>query len=149
MALAGVGIQTPEANFRNVIYSEIHDAAVEAVINKMADVAAVGYSEYAHYINLEPSNRSKMRLLWLSPEIPYGPIMFNNRFASNVSTQLLSSFLQMHKESPIAFEAMKSGWSETKDATHFVQIDGSYYTNFKKILGSENEIQNVLRQVMK
>lgn len=149
MAFAGVGIQTPEATFRNVIYSELHDAAVEAVVNKMADIAAVGYTEYANYLSLDPSNRSKMRLLWLSPEIPYGPIMFNNRFSSNVSTQLLSSFLQMHNDNPAAFAAMKSGWSETKDATHFMHINGSYYGDFKKVLGNEKEIQTVLRQVMK
>jgi phosphonate transport system substrate-binding protein len=149
MALAGVGIQSPENTFKNVLYSEIHDAAVEAVVAKMADVAAVGYSEYARFLEADAANKSKMRLLWLSPEIPYGPIMINNRFSSTVSRELLNSFVQMHRENPGAFEAMKSGWSETKDATNFISISGSYYANFKKMLGTENEIQQVLKQVMR
>ncbi|WP_207497153.1 phosphate/phosphite/phosphonate ABC transporter substrate-binding protein [Aridibaculum aurantiacum] len=147
MALAGAGIPSPESTFKYVLYSEIHDAAVDAVLSRMADVAAVGYSEYSRYVQQDASNRSKMRLLWLSPEIPYGPIMFNNKMSAGLNAQLLHSFLNLHKENAAAFEAMKSGWSETKDASFFFTIDGSYYSNFKKLLGSEHDIQKMLKQV--
>lgn len=148
MALSNAGIASPEKVFKSVLYSEIHDAAVEAVLTKMADVAAVGYSQYERYVQMDVSNKNKMRLLWLSPEIPYGPIMFNNRFGSAVGGELLNSFLELHNENRAAFEAMKSGWSETRDATRFIPINKNYYSNFKKVMGDEANMQRVLRQVM-
>ncbi len=149
LALAGVGIQSPEQSFKSVLFSEIHDAAVDAVLNRMADVAGVAYSEYTRYVQEDITNKRKIRVLWLSPEIPYGPILFNNRFGSAVGGELLHSFTALHTENARAFEAIKSGWSETKDATRFITINGYYYTNFKKELGTEKELKQVLKQVMR
>jgi phosphonate transport system substrate-binding protein len=148
MALAHAGLPLPEKLFKSVLYSDIHDAAVQAVLTKMADVAAVGYSQYEKYLQEDVANKSKMRLLWLSPEIPYGPIMFNNRFGTAIGAELLNSFTNLHQENKAAFEVMKSGWSETKDATKFIPINNDYYSNFKRVLGDEANMQRVLKQVM-
>jgi phosphonate transport system substrate-binding protein len=149
LGMAEVGITSPEHSFKSVMYSDIHDAAIHAVADKMADVAAVGYSEYSRFMQQDITNKTKMRLLWLSPEIPFGPIMFNNRFGSAVGGELLRAFLNLHKENPKAFEALKSGWSETKDASNFMSINGSYYNKFKSMLSSETEMQKVLKQFVK
>jgi len=148
MALSQAGISNPEKSFKSVLYSEIHDAAVQAVLTRMADVAAVGFSQYEKYLREDVSNKSRMRLLWLSPEIPYGPIMINNRFEESVSNELLRSFLNLHKENPAAFEAMKSGWSETREATRFIPASPGKYYKFRRVLGDELNMQKVLRQVM-
>lgn len=149
LGLAKEGISSPENSFKSVLYSENHDAAVDAVLTKMADIAAVGYSQFIWYVQQDFTNKNKMRLLWLSPPIPYGPIMINNRFGSVVGGKLLTAFILLHKENPQAFLAIKSGWGETKEATNFIAIDGTYYSSFKKALGNENQVQRVLKQFVK
>jgi phosphonate transport system substrate-binding protein len=148
MAMANAGITSPEKTFKDVLYSDIHDAAVDAVLLKMADVGAVGFSEYQKYLQQDSRNRSKMRLLWLSPEIPFGPILFNRRFGSAVGGELLNAFIKLHEENRSAFEAMKAGWSETKTATRFVKINSTYYNTFRKSLGKEQDIQRILKQAL-
>lgn len=146
LALAGAGIHDAEKSFATMQYSKTHAAAVDAVLNNRSDVAAMGYTEYEKYLKLDPANKNKMKLLWLSPEIPLGPVLFNSRFGSAVGGELQRAILELHLHENNALESIKAGWSEAKQATHFVQINATHYDGFKKVLGKKKDVTRILKQ---
>jgi phosphonate transport system substrate-binding protein len=146
LALSGAGIPDVEKSFASMEYAKTHAAAVEAILNNKADVAAMGHTEYEKYLKLDQLNKDKMRLLWLSPEIPLGPVLFNNRFGSAIGGELQRAILELHLHDNNALESIKSGWSEAKQTTHFIQINTSHYDAFKKVLGKQKALVRILNQ---
>jgi phosphonate transport system substrate-binding protein len=146
LALSGAGLPEAEKSFANVEYAKTHAAAVEAILHNNADVAAMGHTEYEKYVKQDPLNEKKMKLLWLSPEIPLGPVLFNNRFGSAVGGELQRAILELHLHDNKALESIKAGWSEAKQTTHFVQINATHYNAFKKVLGKKKDLMRILKQ---
>ncbi len=146
LALSGAGIKQPDKEFASFEYTQTHAAAMEAVLNGKADVAAMGNSEYDKFLKLDSNNKKRIKLLWLSPEIPLGPVLFNNRFGSAVGRELQTALLELHQQDAVALEAIKSGWSEAKQTTHFVVINASHYDPLKRINKDQTEFRRILKE---
>lgn len=144
LALSGAGLPDADKMFKELQYSKTHAAAVEAILNNKADVAAMGHTEYSKYLQLDAANKNKMKLLWLSPEIPLGPVLFNNRFGSAVGGELQRALLELHLHDNPALESVKAGWSEAKQTNNFIQINATHYDAFKKMLGSKKDLASIL-----
>jgi phosphate/phosphite/phosphonate ABC transporter binding protein len=145
LALSSIGIKHPEKSFASFEYTQTHAAALQAVVSGHADVAAMGNSEYDKYLAQDSTNKKKIKLLWLSPEIPLGPVLFNNRFGSAVGRELLTAILDLHQQDAAALDAIKAGWSEAKQTTHFVKITPSHYDPLKKINKDSKEFKRILK----
>ena len=146
LALSAAGIKQPEKGFRSFEYTQTHAAAIEAVLNGKADVAAMGNNEYDKYLLLDSNNKKKLKLLWLSPEIPLGPVLFNNRFGSAVGGELQNAILELHKQDNAALDAIKAGWSEAKQTTHFTIIDDTRYDPLRKLNKNPEEFKRILKE---
>ncbi len=146
LALSTAGIKQPEKSFASFEYMHTHAAAIEAVLNGKADVAATGNNEYDKYLALDSSNKGRLKLLWLSPEIPLGPVLFSNRFGSAVGRELQTAILQLHEHDSASLEAIKSGWSEAKQTTHFVLIDSTHYEPLKSLNKDPEEFKRILKE---
>ena len=146
LALSAAGIQQPEKSFGSFEYTQTHAAAIEAVLNGKADVAAMGNNEYDKYLRLDSNNKKKLKLLWLSPEIPLGPVLFNNRFGSAVGGELQNAILELHKQDNAALDAIKAGWSEAKQTTHFTIIDDTHYDPLRKLNKNPEEFKRILKE---
>ena len=145
LALNAVGIKNPEKEFLSFAYGKNHKATLDAVLNNKADVAAIGSSEYFNFIQ-QPANAGKLKLLWLSPEIPLGPVLLHNRLELQVKDSLLSMLLQLHEVNNNALLAVKNGWSEAKQAEKFIAIKDDYYSPFRKQLGNKKAMTKILEQ---
>ena len=146
LALSAAGIKQPEKSFRSFEYTQTHAAAIEAVLNGKADVAAMGNNEYDKYLLLDSNNKKKLKLLWLSPEIPLGPVLFNNRFGSAVGGELQKAILELQVQNNAALEAIKAGWSEAKQTTHFTIIDDTHYDPLRKLNKNPEEFKRILKE---
>ncbi len=146
LAFSAAGIKDPEQSFATFEYTKTHAAAIEAVLNGKADIAAMGNNEYDKYMAMDSTNKQKLKLLWLSPEIPLGPVLFNNRFGSAVGAELQNALLELHLHDTAALDAIKAGWSEAKQTTQFIPISKSHYDALRKINKNKKEFGRILKE---
>jgi phosphate/phosphite/phosphonate ABC transporter binding protein len=145
LALSNAGLPDAEASFKGVVYGTTHRATIDSVAEGKVGLAAVGSSAYFSFIG-KAENARKIKLVWLSSEIPLGPVLVNKRIPASVKNTLISELLQLEKTNPEALLSVKNGWSEAKQAEKFIQIDSSYYSSFKKELGEAVYLQKILKQ---
>jgi phosphonate transport system substrate-binding protein len=145
LALTGLGITDAEKSFKSVTYGKIHSLTADAVVNGATDLAAMGSTEYYRLLKND-SVKNKFRLLWLSPEIPLGPVLINKKLPQSVTKQVGDALLSLHTQNLAALAAVKAGWSEAKQATHYIAIDAAYYHPFIQQLGDHKSWQKILQQ---
>lgn len=145
LAFNSVGLSNPETNFQQVSYGKNHKAAIDSVILGKADIAAVGSTEYFNL--LKDSSRAKqIKLLWLSPEIPLGPLLINDRVPALLRQSIITVLLELHKDNLPALEAVKKGWSEAAHADQFILLSKNYYKPFQKQAGDKKTMAKIIKQ---
>ncbi|WP_062353957.1 phosphate/phosphite/phosphonate ABC transporter substrate-binding protein [Pseudoxanthomonas mexicana] len=108
----------PAKAFASVIYSGSHAAALQAVVEGRADVAALAGDVY------DASRPDGVRELWRSDPIPPGPLLC--RATTDVPCQAMAAWLlDAHREDPGVMTALRVGWPEFGDATMFVPADAA------------------------
>jgi len=145
LALSGSGIINPEKEFASLQYAGNHSLAIEKILNNQADLACMGYTEYEKAIN-DSSKKSKIKLIWLSPEIPLGPVLIHEKIDSSGKAIIEKAFFDLHIENAAAIESIKAGWSEAKQANYYIKITDSYYNSFRNTFGKKKDMQRILRQ---
>lgn len=106
----------PATAFASVIYSGSHAAALQAVVEERADVAALAINVY------DASRPDDVHELWRSDPIPPGPLLC--RATTEVPCQAIAAWLlEAHREEPAVMAALRVGWPEFGDATVFVPAD--------------------------
>lgn len=145
LSLSRIGLSDPEKQFQQLSYSGNHRLAIDSLLAGKADIAAVGSTEY--FKLLEDSSRaSQCRLLWLSPEIPLGPVLLHKRLGKEVRSKILAVLLSIHNKDSPALESVKRGWSEAKDAEKYVPFTKDYYKPFLAQIGSDDAIRKIVGQ---
>lgn len=106
----------PAKAFASVTYAGSHAAALQAVVEGRADVAALAGDVY------DASRPDGVNELWRSDPIPPGPLLC--RAATDVPCQTIAAWLlEAHEESPAVMAALRAGWPEFGDATVFIPAD--------------------------
>jgi phosphonate transport system substrate-binding protein len=145
LAFSSIGLRNPETDFKAVSYGKNHKAALDSVIEGRADIAAVGSTEYFNLLQ-DTGRANQIKLLWISPEIPLGPVLINNRVAAPLRQSILTLLLNLHQSNRFALESVKNGWSEAKQTDHFIRLPKNYYLPFRKQSGDEKTMARILKQ---
>lgn len=145
LALGSVGIAEPEQLFSSVAYGKTHEATMDSVANGHASLAAMGSAEYFSFTGNQ-GNQNKVKLVWLSPEIPLGPVLINKSLTKNLQKKIADCLLQLHQQNEEAFQKVKAGWSESKQAEKYILITDRYYNPFRKQLGKKEDWKRILEQ---
>ena len=143
LALTRQGVVNAEQHFQSVTYTGTHANAIQALLNNEVDIAAMGSSEYT---KLDSVTKEQLRPLWISTEIPLGPVLFHKKLSKPLQQQLEQAFVTIHEKSPEVLESIKAAWSEAKQATHFNPITKDNYAPFLIQFGSYKSIQTILVQ---
>jgi phosphonate transport system substrate-binding protein len=146
LALSYAGLPDAESSFAEVKYAGTHATAIDAILENKADLATMGLTEYQRYLAKDSSNARKLRLVWTSPEIPLGPVLFNKKLATGIRNKIQKAFTELHLQNPAALASIKAGWSEAKQATRYIEITDAFYDPFRKVLGNKEDLQRILRQ---
>lgn len=126
LKLAELGIASDSA-FKSVEYTKNHALTLQQIASNKADVGAFGSEEYHKALKNDSTLAKKVTVLWESEPIPLGPVMYRKNMPAEDVAYLLKIVLQLHQQNHNALEAIKSGWTEAKNATHFQVIDDFYY----------------------
>lgn len=143
LGLTNLGINNAERSFKEVKYVGTHANAIAHVLQDSSDIAAMGSAEYD---KLSPEQQGKLRLIWLSPEIPLGPALISTKLNKEVQQLLSKELLSLHQTNGAAFTSLKSAWSESRTASQFITITNDYYLPFLERFGSKKDIYPILQQ---
>jgi phosphonate transport system substrate-binding protein len=145
LALSGAGLPDAEAVFNKVIYGGSHAAVIDSVAAATVGLGAMGNTTYNDF-TAKPGNNSRVQLVWLSPEIPLGPVLLHNRLPKKLKRRIVRLLLQLHEQNPAALQRVKDGWSEAKNAIRYITIGDSYYNPFRRQLGAPEHVTHILEQ---
>jgi len=145
LKLAAIGIETPESMFKSVEYYENHKNTIDLLLANKTDICAVGSTEYFNLF-ADTSRSNLVKLLWLSSEIPLGPVLLHNKLSHTIKQKIVAHLLRLDRISPTTLEAIKSGWSEAKQADKYIEIDKHYYKAFKNQFGNKKAMEKILKQ---
>lgn len=143
LALTKIGITNADQHFQRVIYTGTHANAIQALLQNEVDMAALGSSEYE---KLDSSAKRQLRPIWISTEIPLGPVLFHKRLNKQQQQQLEQALLNVHEQAPAVLESIKAAWSEAKQAIRFDPITRDNYLPFLLQFGTMKSIQPILKQ---
>ena len=143
LALTKIGIANADQHFQQLTYTGTHANAIQALLRNQVDMAAMGNSEYD---KLDSSAKSQLRPIWISTEIPLGPVLFHKRLNKQQQQQIEQVLLTVHEQAPAVLESIKAAWSEAKQATRFDPITRDNYLPFLLQFGSMKTIQPILKQ---
>lgn len=105
-----------ETTFASVKYAGSHAAALQAVVDGRADVAALAADVY------DASRPQSVVELWRSDPIPPGPLLC--RPGPGVPCQAITAWLlEAHLQDPAVMAALRAGWPEFGDAERLVPAD--------------------------
>lgn len=145
LKMSAIGIESPEAVFKSVEYCKNHKNTIEMLVESKIDICAVGSTEYFNLM-ADKSKADLVKLLWLSPEIPLGPVLLHNRLSKATKQKIVAHLLKLESTSPGTLEAIKSGWSEAKQAYKYIEVDRQYYDPFKNQFGDKKIAEHILKQ---
>jgi phosphate/phosphite/phosphonate ABC transporter binding protein len=143
--LSSIDIPSPESIFKEVKYGGNHTSTFEKLVDGETDFCAIGSNEYYKQIRSDTTLEKKVRLLWVSDEIPLGPVLVNKEFSSKDKKTISSLLLNLHTENSDAFNAIKAGWSEATQADKFQSISDEYYDSFREVNGNRTDLNNILK----
>ncbi|WP_435625556.1 phosphate/phosphite/phosphonate ABC transporter substrate-binding protein [Flagellimonas sp.] len=142
--LSSNGIDSPEKQFQKTDYAGTHQAAIVKLLSGETDICALGSNEYFKQLKKDSTLSQSSSLLWMSSEIPLGPVLLNKRM-ENIEKEKVTRFLStLHETHPEILEALKDGWSEAKQAEKFVPITDMYYDEFRRINGNSSNLYQIL-----
>lgn len=143
LKMSSIGIESPENMFKTVEYGNNHKNTVDLLLAGKIDICAAGSTEY--FAAMADTTRSKhIKLLWLSTEIPLGPVLLHERLSNPMKEKILAYLLNLDKTSPQTLAAIKAGWSEAKQAEKFIRIDRHYYDPFRGQFSNKIAMERIL-----
>lgn len=142
LKLASMLPDDPEKFFVEVQYAERHDAALRLALEEKFAIASCGIDEYYKL----GADTAKFDLLWKSQPIPLGPVVVRKGLSENVKSSFQNVFLELREQNPEALEAIKSGWTEAKDAEYFTVVDDAYYNSIIELAGDKQKAMRIIKK---
>jgi len=114
----------------SAIFEGSHRQAIDSLIAKSVDVAAVSDMELEAMIQEKKIKRSDFRILWESNAIPPVPIFVRENMDKILKTKLIDAFLSLPDEKPDIHKSFSEMWG--KDLI-FVKANNQMYEPIKEI----------------
>ena len=121
-----------------------HTSTFEKLLQGETDICAIGSNEYFQQLQADSTLENSVNLLWISDEIPLGPVLINKGLSLEEQEAIAKLILNLHLQSPEALEAVKAGWSEAKQAVKFQSITDAYYDSFREVNGNRTRFAEIL-----
>jgi len=135
----------PETDFADCRYAGNHALSLTDLLEGKTDFCALGSNEYFKQVAADSSILKKSKLLWLSPEIPLGPVLLHESIQPELTGQLRKLFMDLHVEEPIVLKSVKAGWTEAIQAERYIPITDSYYDSLRYVNNKSTGIEEILQ----
>ena len=92
------GVSSPDGFFREYYFAGSHDAAIDAVLNRKADVGAAKNTIYERMRKEDPRLDKEMVILAQSPAVPSNGLCVRKNLSDTVKKKLKDTLLAMHSD---------------------------------------------------
>lgn len=92
------GISSPDGFFRDYYFTGSHDAAIDAVLDKKADIGAAKHSIYDRSRSENPRIDKELTILARSPSVPSNGLCVRMDLSESLRTKLRDTLLNMHND---------------------------------------------------
>lgn len=133
--LAAAGLPDAEGSFRQVAYGDTHVGTLALLRSGAADVAALATEEYERQVAAGGEAASAWRVLWRSPDITLGPVAVRSTLPPALRREIARHVVGLEKDDPRAFEALRGGWVEARNADALVAADDATYDEVRRLFG--------------
>ncbi|GCC53393.1 hypothetical protein SanaruYs_36360 [Chryseotalea sanaruensis] len=145
LGFASGGIDSVEKTFKSVSYSKNHAKTLQEIIDGNFDIGAFGSEEYSKALAKDSSILEKVNVVWLSSDIPLGPVMIKNSLNKKTQKCIKQELLTLHLRNKEALEAVKAGWTEAIPADRYVLITDKDYQRWLNSMGGKQAL-SIIRQ---
>lgn len=128
------GLGVIEEIFKKVDYASSHAQVIQQVKAGLFDVGACGTEDLHQQLENRQVTFEDIKVLWTSQDIPLGPVVVSTSINLKLRNLLQQAFLQIHQQNPSAFQAVKAGWKEAKNASHYQLVGKHYYQKEVRLL---------------
>ena len=149
LLLSSLGVKSPKDQFKEVKYGGNHTSTLNKLREGEADLCAIGSNEYFKQVQADSTLLDSIKLLWMSKEIPLGPVLLNNKLSDSDRKMISDLVLNLHESNPTALQSIKEGWSEAKQTEKFHSIADNYYDNFRSVNGNNTDLADILNLFVK
>lgn len=112
------------ARFAAIRQAGTHEAALAAVVDGSADLAALADAPWQ--VRQREGRAGDLVELWRSPPIPPGPLVC--REGGRIDCARLTSLLAtLHDDAPAALAALVAAWSEAAGASRLIPVEAAPY----------------------
>ncbi|KAA9355237.1 phosphate/phosphite/phosphonate ABC transporter substrate-binding protein [Larkinella humicola] len=130
------GLPEPERQFKAVAFSKTHANGLTQVLERKTDLAAFGSEEYHKAVRKDSTLKNRIKMVWESEEIPLGPVLLKNTLDVSLQKKITDVLLALHTENHAVLVALRSGWSEARQAEKFRPIDRAFYQSYQQRIGA-------------
>lgn len=146
IGMAAVGMVDADQSFKSISYSKNHALTLKQVAEGKVDVGAFGSEEYTKLIKLEPTLAAKVNLVWTSPDIPLGPVVYKKDMNKKLRGCMQDVLLSLNEKNAAALESIKSGWTEAIPADRYTKISDSDYESWLKKNGNLETVMPIIKK---
>lgn len=143
LKLASLQPGFPERFFLEVQYAGTHQLALKRAMEDRYAICAFGSDEYYQ------SDTTQLIKLWESPAIPMGPVLISKRVSGADREQIQRILMDLHNENQAAFLAIKAGWTEFRDCSHFETVDQQDYDEILWLSNNPEVSKTIIRYFTK
>lgn len=146
IGMATSGMTDAEKSFKSVSYSKNHALTLKQVADGKADVGAFGSEEYDKLLKLEPALAARVNLVWTSPDIPLGPVVYKKEMSKKLRSCMQDALLSLHEKNAAAFSSIKSGWTEAIPADRYTKVSDRDYETWLEQNGSLETVMTIIKK---
>lgn len=131
--LRSIGIE-PEEDFKEVLFAGGHAAGVFSTISGKVDIACTGATSLDRLAEKGRIPHGSYRKLWISRQIPPGPIYVRNDLPESIKQKLIDAYTHLPERAPEVLEVIRT--MHRKEII-YVPVTDSVYTNLRNLVNQE------------
>lgn len=133
-----------ETIFKDVSFKGTHANVIEHLSKTTNAVGACAYSFWQDQINAGKYKKEDFRILWISPEIPHGPVAILKELDAGFRQKVQNAFLAIPEEAPELWKMIVSNWNAKVENVSYIKGDDKAFDNLRKITNEADDLILIL-----
>lgn len=134
----------PEAFFKEVTFKGTHANVIEHIRKTNTAIGACAYSYLQDHIAAGKYKKDEFRILWISPEIPHGPVAILKELDASFRRKVQDAFLAIPYDAPELWQMIVSNWNAKVEDVSYIKGDDKAFDNLRKITNEADDLILIL-----
>jgi len=133
-----------ETVFKDVVFKGTHLNVAEHIKSNPNAVGACAYSFLQDQIDAGKLKKGDFRILWISPEIPHGPVAVHKNLDPNFRKKLQDAYLAIPTEAPELWKMIVANWNAKLENTTYIAGSDKAFDALRNITNQADDLILIL-----